>query len=135
MAGRKTRYKPREIIAQVPGTGGLISEIALRLGVSDRTIMAYQKRFPSVQRAIHVERNQTLDLAESQLLMLIQEKHFPAIRFYLENIGRSRGYGQPIVEVERERQSVEIKLDLSGFTQEELRRIDRAIEGERDDDI
>jgi transposase len=126
--GRKTRYKPREIIAQIQGSGGLASEIARRLGVSDRTVMAYQKRYPSVEKAIRDERNQTLDLAESKLLELIQQGHFPAVKFFLETQGRSRGYGQPIVEVEHERQSVEIRLDLSGFSEDDLRRIDRAIE-------
>ena len=80
-----------------------------------------QKGFPVISGMI-------LEAESKPDLELIREKHFPAIKFYLETQGRSRGYGQPIVEAEHERRAVEIRLDLSGFTQEDLRRIDRAIE-------
>ena len=41
---------------------------------------------------LDASREEIIDFAESKLLELIREKHYPSIRFYLETQGKSKGY-------------------------------------------
>ncbi len=126
---RTPRYKPREIIAQIPGTMGIRQRLAQKIGVKWATIDKYCRRYPSIRKAMANERQRTLDDCETVLNGLaLTDRNFNAVKFILQTIGRSRGYDNQVTLTTPEEKPVTIKLDLSGFSEEDLRRIDRAIE-------
>lgn len=88
----KKKVSTERVIAAIPGTGGIISEIAKRCGVNRNTITNYAKDNPEIQAAIEQETDTFCDVAENSLLTLVREKNVSAVIFYLKTKGRHRGY-------------------------------------------
>ena len=83
---------------------GIKAAIARRLGCSWITVDRAAKKHPAVQEALENEREQLLDLAEANLVRMVERGEWPAIRYVLSTLGKSRGYGtgveQPGVDAE-----------------------------------
>ena len=96
------RRSEAEVLAAIPGTFGVVTAVARRLGVDRDTVMNYRARWPSVQHALKAEAERLLDLAEAKLYKRALEDDNERCLFYLlDNKGRSRGYGRmPSVEVQ-----------------------------------
>jgi hypothetical protein len=95
------RRSEAEVLAAIPGTFGVITAVARRLGVDRDTVMNYRARWPSVQAALKAEGERLLDLAEAKLFKRALEDENERCLFYLlDNKGRSRGYGRQSVEVQ-----------------------------------
>lgn len=73
-------------------TGGLQSEAARMLGIRDSTLSQKVKKNARLQHVIKMAIEHQVDIAESKLAELIEEKHFPAIQFYLKCKAKDRGY-------------------------------------------
>ena len=95
MAGTK-KFTPEQIIEAVIKADGSLSEAATLLGCDCRTLYNYRREFDEVAQAIDDARfnydNETGDLAESKLRILIEEGNWPAIKFALSTKFKSRGY-------------------------------------------
>lgn len=62
-----------EVIAVIPGTGGIISLIATRLGVSWNTAQRYILKFPTIRQAYEDEKKAVDDKAVSNIYKAIGE--------------------------------------------------------------
>ena len=77
---------------QIATSGGIVTEVAKRLGVSRTTMYKYIDRWKTVADAIEDERSALVDFAESQLVRKVREGHITAIIFTLKTLGKKRGY-------------------------------------------
>jgi len=76
----------------IPGTGGIITAIARRVGCSWHTADKYIKRYPTIQQAYRDECERVLDIAESKVIELISAGDPQMLRYYLSTKGKKRGY-------------------------------------------
>lgn len=101
-------YTAKDFLRAVPGSGGIISEIADRVGCSWITAKRNIEKYTSVKAAVDAERESMLDLAEVKLVQAVDKGDPWAIKFILATLGKTRGFtekreientGSPIVEV------------------------------------
>ena len=81
-----------EVVQAVRGSGGILSHIANKLGVSRPTLWAYVKKWPEVAQAIEDERESVLDLGETELIKAVKRQESWAICFLLKCQGKKRGW-------------------------------------------
>lgn len=101
-------------------TGGLLTLVAKKAGVSYWTVWKYAQDFPTVKKALDERKEDRLDLAEAQLFTKIKNGNIAAIIFYLKTQGKERGYiersevtgagGMPLMQVNVS--SHEVKTDI-----------------------
>ena len=91
MAG-SNQYKAQQFIDKIPGTGGIITTIAARVGCSWHTAKKYIEKFPTIKRAYNDEVEAMLDMAEGALLAAIKEGDWWAVKYFLSTRGKDRGY-------------------------------------------
>ena len=89
---KKLKYKKSDFLNAVKGSGGIISEIAARVGCDRRTVTAYIKRFPDLEEALADERQSFGDECEAAAVELVRSKHAPTIHFMLKTRYKDRGY-------------------------------------------
>ena len=98
------------LIEAITKAGGVLTVAAAAAGCSLRTIYNYRDKFDDVAQAIVAAREssdcQLLDIAESKLLLAVEDGKPWAIKFVLSTKGRSRGYG---TKAEIEHKSNEVK--------------------------
>ena len=101
-------YHTEQFIKAIPGTGGIISTIANRVGCDWHTAKKYIVNHPTVARAYQDECEKIGDLAETGLytalraeterdesgkvIRVIKPAEPWAVKFYLTTKARSRGY-------------------------------------------
>ena len=88
----KDRYTQQRVIDAIQAAKGIKATAAQSLGCSRQTITNYIDRYPAVKDAYEEARDTSLDLAESKLIALVEREEWPAIRFMLVTLGKSRGY-------------------------------------------
>ena len=76
----------------IPGTGGIVTAIAKRVGCSWHTADKYIKKHPTIQRAYRDECERVLDMAEAKVIELISAGDPQMLRYYLSTKGKHRGY-------------------------------------------
>jgi len=99
-------YTAQDFIAAIPGTGGIISAIARKVGCEWETARAWIDKYPTVKRAYDAECEAMLDLAESTLLKNVKDGDTADAKWYLTKKGKRRGYGE----------SVDINATIDGET-------------------
>ena len=92
-------YTAGQFIAAIPGTGGIISTIARRVGCDWHTAKRHIDNYATVAQVYDDERQSVLDLAEAKEIEAIKDGDGPMIRFYLTMKGKDRSY-VPRVEQE-----------------------------------
>lgn len=85
-------YKAQQFIEAIPGTGGVISAIADRIGCQWHTVRNAIERFPTVKAAYDDEREKVTDLAESVLIKSIEQKNLGSAKWWLTRKGGERGF-------------------------------------------
>lgn len=80
------------LVEAVREARGLISLAALRLDCSPDLIHAAVAREPSVARAVREARELLKDVAEENLVKLIEQGELGAIKYYLSTQAKDRGY-------------------------------------------
>lgn len=75
----------------ITGSGGVVSDIARKLGISRQACYKRLQR-PDLAELLHQEREATLDRAQTALMRLIDEGDGPSIRFILSTLGKHRGF-------------------------------------------
>ena len=88
------QYRAQEFIDAIPGTGGIISRIAGKVGCSWHTAKKYIEAYPTVTQAYVNECESVLDKAESVILDRIDEQDEQIAKWYLMMKGDRRGYTQ-----------------------------------------
>jgi hypothetical protein len=91
MSGRN-QYKAEQFIDAIKDSGGIVSTIAKRVGCDWHTAKKYIDTYPTVNRAYQDECERVLDLAETKVIELINDKDGAMIRYYLSTKGKKRGY-------------------------------------------
>ena len=120
------QFKAEEFIKAIPGTGGIISTIARRVGCEWHTAQKYIREHPTVQLAYDDECEGILDLAEAKLIGAINESDLAAIKFYLMTKGKRRGYTEK-QEVEHSGSVVSAVVETKVDNVDELRQFIEAV--------
>jgi len=90
----KGRYTQAQVIDAIKAAKGIKATAAESLGCSRQTITNYIDRYPAVKAAYQEALDTSLDLAESKLIALVEREEWPAIRFMLVTLGKSRGFAE-----------------------------------------
>ena len=87
-------YKAADFIAAIPGSAGIISTIAGRVGCDWHTAKKYVTQFPTVAEAYADECEKVTDLAELEVIKSIKAGNTQDAKWYLTMKGRDRGYAR-----------------------------------------
>lgn len=124
--GKPNQFTANQFIAAIPGTGGIVSAIAKKIGCDWHTARKYIDNHPTVKAAYSAECEAVLDLAEAKLIEQVQGGEGWAIKYLLSTKGKHRGY--------IERQEIEAKWQIEIIKQLQTGELppDVAIESLRD---
>lgn len=86
----RTKCTAEEVIEVIPGSAGVKTTIARRLGVSRHTVDSYLDRWSTVQQAYEDEVESVGDMAESKLYEAMKEGDLSSVRWYLARIRRGK---------------------------------------------
>lgn len=84
------------ILEAIKGSGGIMSTIARKLGVTWHTADSWIRESGELMEALKDEKETILDMAESTLLNKIKEGDEQSAKWYLSKIGKLRGYGDSV---------------------------------------
>jgi len=90
--GKNNHYLAQEFIDAIPGTGGIITAIAKKVGCAWHTAKKYIDTYATVGQAYQDECEKVLDLAESKVIEMIHASDGQMVRYYLSTKGKRRGY-------------------------------------------
>lgn len=91
MAG-KNLYTAEQFIKAIPGTGGIITAIAKKIGCDWITAKKYITEYKTVQAVYQAEKEAVTDMVEASLITQAKNGEGWAVKFYLTTQGKSRGY-------------------------------------------
>jgi len=82
--GRPNGYTAKEFIDAIPGTGGIISTIAKRVGCQWHTAKKYIETYPTVKQAYENEKHQVDDSAISVIYSaIIKDKDLATAKWWV----------------------------------------------------
>ena len=111
MAKGQRKISNERFLEAIPGTGGLYTVIAGKLGVDRHTVSEYIKRDPALAAAVLDEIEGTLDKVESVFINACLKKDIQACMFYLRTKGKSRGYTEKVEQEVSTKQPLIVKLN------------------------
>jgi hypothetical protein len=91
-----SKYTTQDFIDAIPGTGGIVSAIARKVGCDWATANKWVNEYPTVKRVYDAECESMLDLAESVILKNIKDGDTADAKWYLTKKGKRRGYGDAV---------------------------------------
>jgi len=86
------RYTQQQVIDALVQAGGLKHPAAAALHCSRRTINRFIEVYPAVKTAYEDAIQDTIDVAQSKLMALVEREDFRAIHFLLSTLGKDRGF-------------------------------------------
>lgn len=86
------RIKKAKFAEALKDSGGIITTIANRLGVSRQAIYKYLERFPEFKQDLEDETEKILDMAEISLFSQVKGRDIGATKYLLSTKGKRRGY-------------------------------------------
>ena len=86
------RFHAAQFIKAIPGTAGIITTIAKRVGCTWHTARRYINKHPTVAKAYADECETLTDVAEAKLYVQINKGEMWAVKYYLSTKGKNRGY-------------------------------------------
>lgn len=93
MATRQTKpeqFTAQQFIDAIPGTGGIISALARKVGCAWHTAQKYIDSYPTIKRAYEDECSGIDDLAESTVIKAIRDGDVGAAKWWLEKRRRDK---------------------------------------------
>ncbi len=87
-------YTFEEIFAAIKGSKAIISTIAKKLNCEWHTAKAYIEKYPLAQQALQDEIDKNKDIAENTILSAIDLGDIQTAKWYLQTIGKDRGYSE-----------------------------------------
>ena len=97
----KPLYTAQQFLEALPGTGGIVTAIARKVGCDWSTAKKYIDNYATVQRAYQDECESILDLAEAKVISAIKDGDSQMIRYYLSTKGKRRGYSEKVETEQR----------------------------------
>lgn len=94
MGGKVERFSVKQVERAIRQAAGIQTLAAKKLGCARTTVHGYLKRHPELQSLMAEVVEETIDLAEAQLVSAIKEGNLTAIIFYLKTKGANRGYNE-----------------------------------------
>ena len=85
-------YTRTALLKAVDGSNGIMSVVAKRLGCDWTTARRYVERWPDINDKFIAERERVTDVAESNIITLIREGDTEASKYWLNRIGKKRGF-------------------------------------------
>lgn len=82
------------VLEAIKDSGGIMSTIARRLGVTWHTADSWVKQYDETKQALQDERETILDLAESTLFRNIKDGNSQDAKWLLSTMGKNRGYSE-----------------------------------------
>jgi len=82
--GYNGRYTAQQFIDAIPGTGGIVSELAERVGCRWHTAKKYIEEYVTVKEAWEAERNRIGDIAKSNIIEAIKAGDLPTSKWYVQ---------------------------------------------------
>ena len=116
MKDEDARYKniPFPVIAKTyKANAGNLALTAEALGIDRSTLWQWRKQFPELENMLNDYDESLGDLAESKLMMAINEGNLTAIIFYLKTKHKGRGY------IEGQEIKATVQGAIKGMSQEE----------------
>jgi hypothetical protein len=86
----KNLFTAKQFIAAIPGSGGIVSTIAKRVGCDWDTAKKYLTEYPTVNQAWENEKERIDDMAESTLIKSIQEGNTQDAKWWLARVRREK---------------------------------------------
>ncbi len=88
--GKRTTYTAKQFISAIPGTGGIVSAIAKRVGCEWHTADNWIQNTPTVQQAYKDETEAVADMAESVVVKSAQGGNTTDAKWLLERLRKDR---------------------------------------------
>jgi len=125
------RFEPDKIINAIKGSGGIITTIAKKLGVSWNTAKSYIEEHESTLQAYNDEEEKILDIADEQLYKAIKKGDLSAVKWLQATKGKKRGYVEKqIQEIQTTNESKysdeEVDAIVRAFTEEPMKKKKKA---------
>jgi len=120
------RVSKKHLIATLQKTGGLISLAARELGISRQAIHKRIADDDSLREELNEIREVDLDIAEAKLKQSIRKGDAWAVRFYLQTLGRERGYVTRSETTGAD--GGPVRVDLSSVSDADLAKLTAAVE-------
>jgi len=79
-----SRYSAKKFIAAIPGTGGIISALADKVGCTWHTARNYIRDYPTVAEAWEAERNKITDKARHNIVKSIHDGDLQMSKWWLQ---------------------------------------------------
>lgn len=93
--GKKgNHYTTEQFIKAIPGTGGIITTIAKKVGCDWYTAKKFITQYATVQAAYQAERETVKDDVESALIVGAKGGEPWAVKYYLSTQAKDRGYAE-----------------------------------------
>ena len=89
---RTRTYTATQFIKAIPGSGGIISTIAKRVGCEWHTAKSFIDTYPTVKQVYDNECESVLDLCQSTIIKSIQNGDTGDAKWYLSRKGKDRGF-------------------------------------------
>jgi hypothetical protein len=86
------KFTPKQIIAALEQSQGMIMVAARALKCSPETIKAYRDEYPEIAEFLEFKRGELIDLGEIALRKAVGEGQPWAVCFLLKTLGKERGY-------------------------------------------
>lgn len=116
---------PFDVVAKAyKANAGNLSLTAEALGIDRSTLWEWRKKFPELEQMLNDYDESLGDLAESKLMMAINEGNLTAIIFYLKTKHKGRGY------IEGQEIKATVSTAIKGMSQEEAAEFIRQLEEE-----
>jgi hypothetical protein len=80
---KREMYKAQQFIDAIPGSGGILSTIAARVGCHRNTVQEYIDKYVTVKAAYESERRKIDDKAQSNILAAINEGDIALSKWWL----------------------------------------------------
>lgn len=100
------KLNKKKVKNAIEGSGGIISVVAQKCGVSRQAIYNYLEKHSDLKTALEQQKQMLVDKAESNLVEAVNAKQWGATKYVLSTLGKDRGY---TTKVESE-QSGELKI-------------------------
>ena len=77
-------YTAKQFIDAIPNTGGVISDIAKKVGCSWHTAKKYIEEYSTVQEAYQAEKNRITDRARNNIIKAIERNDLQMSKWWLQ---------------------------------------------------
>lgn len=115
-SGGKNKFTKAQVLKAIPGSGGIISNVARKLKCDWITARRYLQKmgWEDVEAAFAAEKEAITDTAEIKLVSQIKSGEPWAVKFWLTTIGKDRGFTERKEVTGAEGAPIEFTLDIGG---------------------